>query len=273
VNLMTAADLGPLASAPAGLRVPYGPDPLQFAELSLPSGAGPHPLVVNVHGGVWLAEYDLSHSRAQAQALMQAGYAVWNVEYRRVGNAGGGWPNTFLDVGAAADYVRRLARDYPLDPERVVAMGHSAGGHLALWLGARHRIAPESDLFTKDPLALRGVVALAPATDLALLHSRGTHDHVVERLIGGSPAARRERYDAAMPSRLLPLGLPQHLLVGRHDSDWGEFSQTYLASARDRGDDQVDVRIIDDSGHFELINPATRPWQDVLLALRQSVPR
>jgi acetyl esterase/lipase len=272
MQLMTAADLGPLAAAPAGLRVAYGTDPLQFGELSLPPGAGPHPVVVNVHGGVWLAEYDLSHTRAQAQALKQAGYAVWNVEYRRVGNAGGGWPGTFLDVGTATDYVRRLAPEHPLDLARVVAMGHSAGGHLALWLGARHRIAHGSDIHTNDPLALRGVVALAPAIDLALLHARGSHDHVVERLIGGSPTARPERYDAAMPSRLLPLGLPQHLVTGRHDADWGEFSQTYLASARERRDEQVDLRIVEDAGHFELINPATRPWQDVLQALRELIP-
>jgi acetyl esterase/lipase len=272
MELMTAADLGPLATAPAGLRIPYGTDSLQFGELSVPSGAGPHPVVVNVHGGVWLAEYDLSHTRAEAQALAQAGFAVWNIEYRRVGNAGGGWPGTFLDVGAAADYTRRLARDHALDLERAVAMGHSAGGHLALWLGARHRIARGSDIHVKDPLALRGVVALAPATDLESLHSRGAYDRVVERLMGGSPAARPERYDAAMPSRLMPLGIAQRLVTGRHDTDWGEFSETYLASARERRDERVDLRIIEDAGHFELINPAARPWQDVLQALRELIP-
>jgi acetyl esterase/lipase len=266
MKLMTAEDLGPLAAAPAGRRIAYGADPLQFGELSLPSGAGPHPVIVNVHGGVWLAEYDLSHTRAQAQALMQAGYAVWNLEYRRVGNAGGGWPGTFLDVGAAADFLRQLARDQPVDLERVVAMGHSAGGHLALWLGARARIARDSELYAKDPLRLRGVVALAPASDLAVLHSRGSYDHVVERLIGGSPEARPERYDAAMPSRLLPLGIPQRLVVGRHDTDWGEFSRTYLASARERRDGQVELRILEDAGHFEVINPASNAWPAVLEA-------
>jgi acetyl esterase/lipase len=270
VTLMTATDLGVLADAPPGERIAYGPDPLQFGELSVPPGAGPHPIVVNVHGGVWLAEYDLAHTRAQAQALVRAGYAVWNIEYRRVGDGGGGWPGTFLDVAHAADFVRELgARRRALDLGRTVAMGHSAGGHLALWLAARPRVPRSSAIHSADPLPFRGVVALAPASGLTTLQSRGAYDRVVDRLMGGSPDLYPERYAAAMPSRLLPLGVPQKLIVGRHDSDWGEFSAEYREAARAAGDQQVDLRTLDDAGHFEVINPASTAWPAVLSAVRE----
>src|SRR5690606_16527482 len=140
-------------------------------------------------------------------------FAVWNIEYRRVGNPGGGWPGTFLDVAAAADYVRELAREHPLDPSRVAAGGHSAGGHLALWLAARRRLPASCPLHRPDPLPLKGVVALAPATDLETLHRLGIRDGVVDQLVGGPPVQFPERYDWVMPSRLMPLGVRQYLLV------------------------------------------------------------
>src|SRR5262245_6784070 len=132
---MTSADLGPLCTA-AGERISYGTDPLQFGELTLPAGQGPHPLVINVHGGVWLAAYSIDHTHAMARALADSGFAVWNLEYRRVGHEGGGWPGTFLDVSHGVEHARALASSRPIDLARVCLMGHSAGGHLALWLGA-----------------------------------------------------------------------------------------------------------------------------------------
>jgi acetyl esterase/lipase len=259
-GLMTADDLGPLGDAPAGIRIAYGDDACQFGELSLPSGPGPHPLVINVHGGVWLAQYDLGHSRALAQALVASGLAVWNIEYRRVGNDGGGWPGTFLDVGRAADHVRELAKRHPVSLARVIAMGHSAGGHLALWLGARSRLPSDSTLRVPDPVALRGIVALAPATDLPLLHQRQAYDRVVDRLMGGSPVSHPERYDSAMPQRHAPLGVWQYLVVGRHDHAWGEFAVTYAREVRSAGDTRIDLLVAEDAGHFELISPGSSAW-------------
>ena len=119
-----------------------------------------------MHGGCWLAEYDLIGTEAMSAALTDAGVATWNIEYRRVGDAGGGWPGTFEDVAAAADYLRTLADRYPLDRERIIATGHSAGGHLALWLAARAKL-PATAPGSRDPLAIQGVVSLAGATDLA----------------------------------------------------------------------------------------------------------
>jgi acetyl esterase/lipase len=206
--IMGVEDLTPLSLAPAGTRIQYGDDPLQFGELSLPAGrvGSDHPVVINVHGGCWLSEYPIDHSRALARALAGSGFAVWNIEYRRVGDSGGGWPGTFEDVAAAADFIRKLAEPYRLDLARVVLMGHSAGGQLALWLACRKRIPRRSVLAARDPLPVRGVVALAPATELVELYEQQVYDGVIGKLLGGSPREVPERFDAVVPSGLRPPG-------------------------------------------------------------------
>ena len=219
--IMTDRDLDALTAAPAGERIAYGGSPMQFGELSLPIGAGPYPVIVNIHGGIWLAQYDIAHSRAQAHALAREGFAVWNVEYRRVGDDGGGWPGTFLDVATAADHLRIIARSKALDLNRAIAMGHSAGGQLALWLASRSQLPIDSALFSADPLRVRGVVALAPATELATLQERGSYGGVVDQLLGGTPSEVGERYEWTMPSRRVPLGVPQRIIVGQARRDMG----------------------------------------------------
>src|SRR5262245_48319205 len=164
-KLLTVDDYLRLPSIPADHRLSYGSDPAHFGDLYLPSQPGPHPVVVLVHGGCWRAQYDLAPLGQLCVALVGEGLAVWNVEYRRLGN-GGGWPTTFLDVAAAADALGGIAGQYGLDLARVVVMGHSAGGHLALWLAGRRRLPPESPLFAAAPLPLRGVVAIAGVPDL-----------------------------------------------------------------------------------------------------------
>src|SRR5258706_14084699 len=142
-------------------RIAYGADRWQFGDLRLPAGPGPHPVVITIHGGFWRARYDLDYLRYVAAALSAAGLATWNIEYRRIGNAGGGWPDTFLDVAAAADHVRALATTYPLELGRVVALGHSAGGHLAHWLAGPDRVAPRRPLAAHQPLSPAWAVGLA----------------------------------------------------------------------------------------------------------------
>src|SRR5579864_1380245 len=149
-----------------GTRLSYGPDPLHYGDLRLPDRAGPHPVIMMIHGGFWRDRFDLEYAGHPCAALTAAGAATWNVEYRRIGNPGGGWPGTLLDVALAADHLRELAADYGLDLDRVVTMGHSAGGHLALWLAARGRIPAGETLYTPDPLPLRAAVALAGVADL-----------------------------------------------------------------------------------------------------------
>jgi acetyl esterase/lipase len=166
-----------LATAPVpegARRIAYGGDPLQFGELRVPTTGGPHPLAIVVHGGCWLAKIGGMDARAvaadnmrpAAAALTDAGIATWNIEYRRLGNDGGGWPGTFKDVANAADFVRTLAREHRLDLTRVISIGHSAGGHFALWLAARPKLPKTSELYSSDPLKLVGVVDLDGPGDL-----------------------------------------------------------------------------------------------------------
>src|SRR6187401_1983813 len=169
---ITFDQVAAMPSPPPDHRIAYGPEPQQFGHLRLPKGPGPHPVVIFVHGGCYLAEYSIAHAGALEQALADAGYAVWSLEYRRVGDPGGGWPGTFQDLASGADQLTSLAQKYPLDLTRVVAAGHSAGGNSALWLAARSRIPKTSPLWVEHPLAIGGVVALAPAGDFAELHAK-----------------------------------------------------------------------------------------------------
>ena len=238
---------------------PYGDDPLQFADLRLPDGEGPHPVAVIVHGGCWRAKYDIVHVGAFADALARAGLATWAIEYRRVGNPGGGWPGTFQDVGAAVDRLRDAAAHHPLDLERVVAVGHSAGGHLALWLAARPKLDDET-LRGDDPLHLRGVVSLAGVDDLRRALDECVCDDMAAQLLGGAPSEVSQRYEIASPIELLPLGVPQIVINGALDPIVPEaFGRDYSAAAKETGDD-VRYVALPEAGHFELVVPSTTAY-------------
>jgi len=249
-------------------RIAYGAGPLQFGNLRLPKRPGPHPVVLFIHGGCFLSQYSISHVAALEQAFADSGYAVWSIEYRRVGDDGGGWPGTFEDVARAADHLRIVAKQYSLDLRRVVAAGHSAGADFALWLAARNRIRPESPLRVKKPLAIRAVLALAPAPDLGALQAQGVCDHVVDKLMGGSPTTVPERYRDVSPALMIPIGVPQVVIIGGQDRNWGPPGRAYqsaVAAARD-----TLVRFVDapDAGHFDVIAPTSTSWGLVMQALR-----
>lgn len=259
-----------LPPAPPARRVAYGEHPSQFADLYLPPGAAPHPAVVLVHGGYWRAAYGLEHMSHLASALAATrGIAAWSVEYRRLGQAGGGWPGTFLDVAAATEQLRNVAE---VDITRVAAAGFSAGGHLALWLAGRSRIDPASPLFEPAPLPLIAAVALAPIADLGRGSETGLSNGVVDELLGGRPSRQptgrtaddaelEARLRAASPAELLPLGVRQLLIHGRDDAIVPiEQSRRY----RDRAGDEVTLIELPATGHFELIDPRLAQGQRVL---------
>jgi acetyl esterase/lipase len=252
--------------APRARRIAYGrTSPVQVGELLLPAGPGPNPVAVVIHGGFWLASYGLSLMVPLCEALAERGVATWNVEYRRVGDDGGGWPGTFLDVGAAVDHVTTLAPAFGLDLGRVVTVGHSAGGHLALWAAARPRIAPDSEIAVAAPLPLHAAVSLAGVPDLVRGWEMGFE--VIGRLLGGSPGEVPERYAAASPAALLPLGVRQVLVHGTDDGVVPiALSEAYRDTAVARGDD---VRLVPLAGgsHFAPIDPTSPALETIVETL------
>ena len=250
---------------PADVRLRYGTQPSQFGDLRRPGGSGPHPCAVVIHGGFWRARYDLEHVGHLCRALAGAGVATWNMEYRRVGDPGGGWPGTFRDVERGAGHLFAFAPDYGIDPGRVVVLGHSAGGHLALWLASRRRAAGDRD--RAAPGLFRAAVALAGILDLRQAWEQGLSNRAVEGLLGGTPTEVADRYAAASPRDLLPLGVAQLLIHGAYDEVVpAAMSEAYHAAATAAGDDATLV-VLPETGHFELIDPESRAWPSVLAAV------
>lgn len=230
-------------------RFGYGDANQQFSELWRPGGDPPWSAVVMIHGGSWSKGVDRSIMDPLARDLSGEGHAVWNIEYRTLGQRGGGWPGTLDDVGAAIDDVVARPDDVPIDPERVIVLGHSAGGHLALWAAARAAL-PAGAPGASPQVSPRAVVALAPVTDLAQCADDGIVEGTCAQLIGGSPAELPNRYAIASPQQRLPLGVPQRLFHGALDTVVPvAYSRAYVDAARAAGDDATVIEQAD-ANHF-----------------------
>lgn len=247
---------------PFDARIAYGADALQYGELRLPEGPGPHPVAVIVHGGCWLSIADNDYMDPVAEALTAAGWATWNLEFRTLDQPGGAWPGIFRDVAAGTDHLREVARTHPLDLERVVTVGHSSGGHLALWLSARHRIPEGAELHDADPLPIRGVVSLAGVADLAQYHGMQVPacGDAPSRLLGGASPAESPRNAEASPAELLPTGVPHLLLTGVDDHAVPPaHGEVYARRATEAGQEATH-HVIPASSHFEIVAPWTQAW-------------
>lgn len=257
---------GELAKARKTVSAPtlterFGPDDLRRGELRVPPGRGPFPVAVVIHGGCWLAEMeDMTGLAPLADALTRRGIATWNIEYRRVGNPGGGWPGTFEDVAAGVDHLRSLAKRNRLDLKRVTVVGHSAGAHLALWTASRPKL--DKAFRGSRPVRPASVVAIDGPGALAPFVGADKDvcgQPVITRLMGGTPRDRPAEYRAASPADHLPLGLRQLLVV----ADLAPFMKPYEEAARTSGD-QVRVLAPRGADHFNIITPATPAGSQVV---------
>jgi acetyl esterase/lipase len=280
--MTSSEDILSLAPPAADLRLAYGGDGNEFMDLRLPARNGPSGLAIVIHGGYWRARYDLAYMGHLCAALTARGIATANLEYRRVGNSGGGWPGTFADVRAAYQFLTQLsgknvswnvggdvskgdvsknvsknARRYEFDLRRVVVIGHSAGGQLGLCLAAHEN-------GVKAAISLAGVVDLQRAYELHL-----SNDAVVE-FLGGSPAEVGDHYREADPMKL-EISARQWLVHGSADDVVPPaLSRDYAAAKRKR---KEDVRLVEiaGAGHFEVVDPRAGAWADVERVVMEAV--
>lgn len=254
------AGTGPGAGIPIGMGTRPGPGP----------AAGPAPVIAVLHGGAWRAPYDRHHITPFADFLARHGFAVANIEYRRgsslaaqAGPAGtpaptaGRWPETFDDIAAALDALPDLVRTAlpQADPRRTVVTGHSAGGHLALWAAARHVLPPDTPWHTPRPAPLRGVVALAPIADFAVAEKLDVCGGAATQLLGGQDKFT-DRRPYADPALLLPTGIATTLVQGRSDIVVPQAVAEAYADAAAKAGEVVGLTLLEDVGHFPLIDPA-----------------
>lgn len=276
-KLMGPHDFQALPSRPADARASYGEGPEQFGELRLPAGRGPHPVVVLIHGGCFKAAYATLRDMApMADALKADGVATWNIEYRRLGSPGGGWPGSYQDVGRAIDHLRVLAPRHGLDLRNVVVVGHSAGGHFATWAATRRKLPADSDVATPDPLPLAGVVDLAGPFDMRENidnYQAQCGDPVIHQMLGGAPDQQPERYRQASAGAQLPLKVPQVLIWDEHETYVPRpLAEAYVARAKAAGDD-VRLLIVDGAGHFEIASPSPPAWPILHAEIRRLLKR
>jgi len=234
------------------IRLAYGPEPLQFGELYVPGSPGPHPTVILIHGGYWRARYKLDLMDGLAEDLAGRGIAAWNIEYRRVGDVGGGWPATLNDVLRATQFIEQIARSYAIDLDRVAVAGHSAGGHLALWAAAQ------------DKTPFCRAISLAGVTDLKRAFELHLGAGATEQFLGGAPDEVPDRYGATSPIELLPIRAPQLLIHGTSDDVVPiELSDRFGAVSKN-----CELVRLEGADHFDVIDPRSPYWPVVMARLK-----
>lgn len=271
---MQWADLTDRPRPQASVRLPYAKGDLHQADLWLPEGKGPFPVVLMVHGGCWRTDIaDLSIMNWAAEDLRRRGIAVWNIEYRGVDRLGGGYPGTYQDVATAADTLRRVAPLFGLRTDKVVVVGHSAGGHLALWLGARSGIPASSPLHADRPLPVAAVVSLGGLPDLGaqIVKPAGCGVDPVEAMAGPKKVTRPDRFRDTSPPAMDAAAPNQILVSGAEDGIAPpSIASAYAAHMRKKG---VTPRMttIPGEGHVELIAPGSAAWELAVALIRREL--
>ena len=238
---------------PADARLRYGSDEHQFGDLRVPKGSGRFPAAMFVHGGFWRAKYDLGHAGFLCAALTKAGFATWSLEYRRVGNPGGGWPGSFEDVTVGYQFLKQLNRKYPIDVNRLIVLGHSAGGQLALALAAHHN-------------SMRAIVSLAGVTNLRRAWELHLSNDAVAEFLGGPPERVPDHYHEASPAEL-DIHCKQLLVHGSEDDIVPVAMSRDYAKQKKQKTENVTLLEIPKTGHFEIVDPESKVWPQVEKAI------
>ena len=251
------------------IRIDYGTDPYQFGELRIPEGDSLFPVIMIIHGGCWQSAYDKTLMDDMADDLTRRGYATWNLEYRRLGNPGGGWPGTFLDIASGLKMLREIRNDYPLNLTKILVTGHSAGGHLALWLGGQSQLPDSAEIKTTGLPDIKGIVSLAGITDLESYLAPSGCGSSVRSLTGGEPNEYPERYAQGSPMTFIPLGVPRVLVNGENDGivPVSHIRPYYEASVA--ANEQIELVTIPGAGHFEVISPGSIAWDPIVSAFEK----
>jgi acetyl esterase/lipase len=251
----------------ADKKIAYGALPSQFGELRLPLSSGPFPVIVGIHGGWWRAAHGLETHSHICAALTKAGFATWNIEYRRIGEHGGGWPGTLNDVASAIDFLQSIKDEFKLNLDRLLTVGFSAGGHLAAWSALRHQIDPGSTVYTRTPTDISGCISLAGALDLALCQQLGLSNNVVTEFLGGPPQQFPNRYLESSPIELISKSKTDtifKLFHGTADTSVPyTVSQQFFNTAQAQGIN-CSLNLLPNTHHFELIDPDSEAWSVIL---------
>jgi acetyl esterase/lipase len=257
--VISSEDILNLPAPKADARVAYGRDENQFFDLRLPKGQGPHALAIVIHGGYWRAKYSLEYAGHLSTALTAGGIATASVEYRRVGNAGGGWPGTFADVRAAHQFLKQNAGRYNFDLERAVAIGHSAGAQLALCLAAHEA-------------KIKSVISLAGVIDLQLAYTLHLSNDAVVEFLGGTPTEVKDHYQEADPMKL-KVSARQSIMHGTKDDDVPLSLSRSYASAKTNANEDASLIEIPGATHFDLVDPRSAAWRQVQTVVAEGTVR
>jgi len=271
VPLMGWGDLTGRPLPTPARQIAYGTSPDQVVDLWLPEGQGPFPVVLMAHGGCWQSDIaNLTLMNYAAEDLRKRGIAVWNIEYRGIDRPGGGYPGTFQDVASAADLLGRDGPGYHLRTDHVVAFGHSAGGHLVLWLAARARIPAGSVLKSAHPLPIAAVVSSGGLPDLEDIRPKGICGaDTVERLVGHPTASHPHIYADTSPAELGVGHDRQQLISGDQDPIAPPVLADAYAAEMKRKGATIGAVTIANTGHVELIAPGTPAWAETVRTIER----
>lgn len=260
--------LAQIKPAKADLRSSYGPAKSQYADLYLPKGVkGPVPVVILVHGGCWSAQVPADTMAGNAADLAKDGVAVWNIEYRRIGEPGGGYPGMYEDVGAAFDKLREVAAANKLDLGRITVVGHSSGSHLGFWAAARGKLPAGHKWRGSDPLPVRAAINIGGAPDIEhaadLLPIVCSGEATLAQIIGEKSAERLKPFADTSANQLLPLGIRTRSIMGEFDDIIPPYIGHWWGRLSTRKGDDVDTMVIKGAGHFDLVAVSEPEWQQV----------